>query len=97
MPKIPGRKSTRKTVKSTKGLLVVSFLMQHEEWLWRRKCVIEGCEHRMGPKTDEVGWATNWKPCAEQNPAYVARDEEGADIPAVGIACPCHVMEILEG
>lgn len=95
MPKIPGRKETRRTVKSTEGLLVASFIMGHEEWLWRRKCVVEGCDHRMGPKTDESGW-TDWQPCYPQTPAFVVREQDLGEGGVVGIACPCHVEEIFD-
>lgn len=95
MPKRPGTKSTRKTYGGDiSGLEVASFIMQHEEWLWRRPCVIRGCDHRMGPKTDEPNWAVNWKSCDEnQLPAYIV--ETGNYDEAVGIACPCHVQAIL--
>lgn len=94
MPKIPGRKSTRKTVPSTDGLLIMSFVMQHEEWLWRKPCAIEGCGHRMGPKTDEPGW-TDWQPCAEDAlPAYAVREDDLDGV--VGVLCPCHVREVQE-
>jgi hypothetical protein len=93
VPRIPGRKSTRKTVDTTAGLEVASFIMSHEEWLWRQPCVITGCDHRMGPKTDEPGWV-NWRSCNErQLPAYVVHEDDR--LTNVGICCPCHIAEIL--
>lgn len=94
MPRIPGRKSNRPQV-DVEDVEVASFVMQHEEWVWRRPCVIRDCEHRMGPKTDEPGWAKNWRACDDQhNPAWVAlRGRYDEDSP--GLACPCHVAEIL--
>lgn len=96
MPKLPGREDTRKTVDSTEGLLVGSFIMEHEEWMWRRKCVIKGCDHRMGPKTDEPGWATNWKPCSDEAlPSFVCKADNLDE--NLGMACACHTKEILDG
>lgn len=92
MPRIPGRKSNRRTV-SADDVVVSSFIMQHETWLWRKPCCITGCDHRMGPKTDEPGW-TEWESCDEQQlPAFVALDLD--DYSNAGIACPCHVTAIL--
>jgi hypothetical protein len=74
--------------------MVASFVMTHEEWLWRRRCIIAGCEHRMGPKTDEPGWI-DWKSCDEkQLPAFVVLEDKILD--RLGMACPCHVAEILD-
>jgi hypothetical protein len=94
MPKVPGAKSTRKTV-PLDGLLVASFIMTHEENLWRRPCVIEGCDHRMGPKTDEPGWAGAWRSCDEnQLPAFVVHERD--ILTNVGICCPCHVAQVID-
>lgn len=93
MPRQPGRESTRKTVESTAGLEVASFILHHEEWLWRRPCVIADCNHRMGPNTNEPGWV-HWRSCDEQQlPAFVVK--EGEYDANLGIACPHHVAEIL--
>lgn len=93
MPKIPGRADTKRKVK-IEDVVVGSFVMQNEEWYWRRVCSIDGCDHRMGPKTDEPGWATNWKSCDERElPAHIAFDKE--PFASAGMACPCHVAEIL--
>lgn len=92
MPKIPGRADTKRKIKIER-LVVGSFVMQHEEWYWRRVCVVDGCDHRMGPKTDEVGW-TDWKPCSESSlPAFVALNTPS--FPNAGMACPCCVDKIL--
>lgn len=92
MPRKPGTQSNRKTY-VVEELVVASFIMQHETWLWRRPCTVTGCDHRMGPKTDEPGW-TDWKSCDEgQLPAFVAKKGSFND---AGIACPCHVSVILD-
>lgn len=94
MPRKEGAKSTRTTY-PVEGLHVSSFIMQHETWYWRRPCVITGCDHRMGPDTTKVGWATDWKSCDDQQiPAWAAKPV-GGDWIDVGIVCPCHVAEIL--
>lgn len=96
MPRLPGRKSTRKTVPSVEGLEIASFVMHHEEWLWRRPCVIEGCEHRMGPKTDEPGW-TAWQDCSQDaSPAFVVPHGR-YDGPPLGLVCSCHAASIVAG
>ncbi len=92
MPKKPGAPDTRSTY-PIESLVVSSFLMMHEEWYWRRPCCVTGCDHRMGPKTDEPGWATNWKPCSGDLPAQ-AVDKDDYEIYR-GLVCPCHVAEIL--
>lgn len=93
MPRKPGRESNRVTY-PVEDLLVASFIMNHEEWLWRRPCAITGCDHRMGPKTDEPRWVTEWEPCAAEAAAFVVLDDGLYDTQA-GVACPCHVAEIL--
>lgn len=94
MPKIPGRKSTRRTVVGTEGLSVGSFIMQHEERYWRRVCVVSNCEHRMGPKVGEPGWA-DWEACHKNAlPAFVYWTDD-LDAGPVGMTCPCHTAEIL--
>lgn len=93
MPKIPGRPDTKRKFK-VEDLLIGSFLMQNEEWFWRRVCVVEGCDHRMGPKTDEPGWV-NWKSCDEtQLPAFASHKDRLHE--TAGAVCPCHVAEILD-
>lgn len=95
MPRLPGREPTRTTVDTTEGLLIGSFIMEHEEKFWRRPCVVKGCEHRMGPKTDEPGWAGNWQPCSRDAlPAFVVRESDIMN--HVGMVCPCHADEILQ-
>lgn len=93
MPRLPGRKSTRRTFE-VEDLVVVSFIMDHEVWYWRRPCVVEGCDHRMGPDSTQPGW-TDWEPCSKEAlAAWVALDREGYE--SVGLACACHVKEILD-
>lgn len=92
MPRLPGRESTRRTVDSTEGLLVASFMMPHEDRYWAKQCVVKDCEHTMG----NVNWRTDreWKPCSEDAlPAHVVH-EDRMDKP-VGMTCPCHTDEIL--
>lgn len=92
MPKLPGRQSTRKTVALTTDLHVSSYLMLHEDRFWNRICVIEGCDHKMGPSMVEL---RTWRACSDQAlPAYLAVEvEDGWE--NVGLACPCHVNEVL--
>lgn len=93
MPRLPGREPTRRTVKSTDGLLVASFLMPHEDKYWARPCVIEGCDHRMG----NINWPTDrdWQPCSDKAlPAFAVQNT--AIHQSVGLLCPCHVAEVLE-
>ncbi len=93
MPRKPGTKSTRKTVPSTEGLLIGSFIMQHEDKFWRRPCVVKDCDHRMGPKTDVPGW-TDWQPCSDKAlPAFVVHEDNIEK--HLGMTCPCHSAEIL--
>lgn len=95
MPRLPGRKSSRRSVPMGADLLVSSFIMVHESWLWRQPCVIQGCDHRMGPNPDDgAHWAVQWEECAQEAAAYIVR-ETNLDDP-IGIACPCHVREILQ-
>lgn len=91
MPKIPGRKST-KTKVEVDTLDVGSFMMESETWLWRRECVVEGCDHRMGPDATKPGW-TGWKSC--ENQALPAHVYDNSTLQYVGMACPCHVHQIL--
>lgn len=92
VPRIPGREPKRRTVPSIEGLEIGSFIMQHEERYWRRKCVIEGCDHRMGPKTDEPGW-TDWEPCSRDAlPGFVYQTE---GLKSIGMVCACHAADIL--
>lgn len=97
MPKIPGRADTKPTLK-IKQAEVASFIMQHEEWYWRRPCNIEGCDHRMGPDASQPGWV-EWKSCDEkQIPAIVVRRGETTDEylnQPQRFACPCCVAKIL--
>lgn len=94
MPKMDGRSSSRKTVKTTKGLFVGSFLMRHEEKYLKRPCVIEGCDHKLGPTIEMI--KEGWEPCSGMHlPAFVARQKDGGFV-NVGLACPCHVGEILD-
>lgn len=94
-PRLPGRESSRTTVDSTEGLLIGSFIMQHEDKWWRRKCVITGCEHRMGPKTDEPGWAGKWEDCSDKAlPAFVVHESNIEK--HLGLVCSCHSAEILQ-
>ena len=95
MPRIEGREPSRKTF-PVERLAVGSFIFHQEEWLWRKPCCVTGCDHRMGPKTDEPGWATKWKSCDEgQLPghAYLLSDDGSA---YAGMVCPCHVAVILD-
>lgn len=95
MPKISGRPETRRKLK-LEDAIVASFLMEHEERYWRKVCVVEGCDHRMGPDTTKPGWVTSWKSCHErQLPAFVAREDD-PEYNRQGIACPCCVQKILE-
>jgi hypothetical protein len=93
MPKIPGRADTKRKVR-VEDVLVGSFMMDSEEWAWRRVCAIEGCDHRMGPKTDEPGWATNWRSCDDQQLASNIAFE--STLRGAGMACPCCTTKILD-
>lgn len=92
MPKIPGRPDTKRKVK-IEDVLVGSFIMDGETWAWRRVCAIEGCNHRMGPKTDEPGW-TDWRSCDErQLPSNIAFE---LTLRGAGMACACCTAKILD-
>lgn len=89
MPRVPGRESTKRKVK-IEEVLIGSFVMPSEVWAWRRVCNIGDCDHRMGPRNDELA---TWKSCDESAlPAFIAYDREG--FPSAGMACPCHVAAI---
>lgn len=77
----------------SKDLLVSSYLMPHEDKFWARTCVIEGCDHKMGPPIAELA---TWRTCSDQAlPAFLAVEVEGG-FDNVGLACPCHVHQVLE-
>lgn len=93
MPKKPGAKSTQKTYRLDQ-VSVGSFIFQQEEWLWRRKCSIEGCDHRMGPDTTQPRWALEWEDCDKDHlPAHLSLNTPGLE--SAGMACPCCVAKIL--
>lgn len=95
MPKIEGRESTKREF-ALGRLEIGSFVMEHETRYWRHVCCVKGCDHRMGPKTDEPGW-TNWEPCSrEALPAFVY-DTKSDRLKSAGMVCPCHAAEILNG
>lgn len=95
MPKLPGRKETRTRAK-IEDLVVGSFIMESEVWLWRRVCVVEGCDHRMGPDASKMSAMVEWRSCDERHlPAWAAHDNERLGYPPAGQVCPCHVREIL--
>lgn len=97
MPKIEGRASTRKTVKID-GLLIGSFIMPHETKYDKRTCVIEGCDHKIGPTIEEI--KEGWEPCLTITlPGFACRQigEIGnRTFKSVGVVCPCHAAEILD-
>lgn len=89
MPKIPGRESTRKTIPIA-NLEIASFVMDHEEWLWRRPCAIEGCGHRLGCNPAKRDWTT----CDERQVAGFAVKSGQYDRDTYPV-CPCCVTKIL--
>lgn len=94
MPRLPGRETTRKTYK-VEDLVIGSFIMDGETWAWRWPCVVEGCDHRMGPDATKPRWF-EWTTCDErQLPAHASEDNARLGYPRAGAVCPCHVAEIL--
>jgi hypothetical protein len=90
---MPGKASTRKTVKID-GLQIASFLMYHEDKYHKRTCVIEGCDHKIGPTIEMI--KAGWKTCDKNHlPAFAAREVGDREFKNVGLVCPCHVGEIL--
>ena len=97
MPKIPGKTSTRKTTKID-GLLIGSFIMQHEEKYFKRTCVITGCDHKIGLTIEDIKEGREL--CLTTTlPAFAARQigEIGnRTFKSVGVVCACHAAEILD-
>lgn len=93
MPRLPGRESTKFSIK-VEDALVASFLNQSEERYWRRVCNIDDCDHRLGPDTTKPGWAGSWQDCSDEaSPAIIARDDGTYE--ACGVACSHCVAAIL--
>lgn len=96
MPKVPGKTSTRKTVKID-GLMMGSFVMPHETHLDKRTCVIRGCDHKIGPTMEQIREGT-WSSCDKDHlPGFAARQVGPREFDNVGVVCPCHVAVILRG
>lgn len=95
MPKIPGRESTRKTV-DLEFAMVASFLMPWEHV--GKPCCITGCEHRIDGRLAADTGLGSQEFCGRGNAAtiYDERRMPGPKPdPYVGMACPCHVEQIL--
>jgi len=98
MPKLPGRKSTRKTIASEHAA-VASFLMPWEDRVAERTCCIEGCLHLCSGRTDPTEKWKPYEPCARSNAAVIYDErliESHKPDPFVGFACPHCVDEILD-
>lgn len=94
MPKVPGKASTRKTVKID-GLQIGSFVMPNETRYDKRTCVIEGCDHKIGPTIEDI--KAGWEPCDNRYlPGFAAKQIGLREFDNVGIVCPHHVGEILD-
>lgn len=98
MPKIPGRKSTKPTFK-IEDAQIGSFVLQHEERFWPRKCNAVGCDHQIGPDTTVPGWPGKFEPCdPKQLPGIVVTGDDPVDWlnQPTRLACPCCVAKILD-
>ncbi len=98
MPRLPGRKSTAKTIPLERAV-ISSFAMPWEGKVVKRTCCIEDCDHKCSGRTDGKTTFEPFEPCSRSNVGFVLDKElmeAGDDWPFVGICCPHCTDRILD-
>lgn len=88
MPRLEGRKSTRKTVDFDQVGEIASFVYVWDKYVFKKRCQVEGCGHLVSGEFKDG----EWQGCGESAGAAIVYDnkplKEG-ERPTHYLICPC--------